>query len=140
MKLELIECPDQDLQKTILEGVRHFNRALIRPVIAGQDLAIAVRDEDGRAVGGLLGRTAAGWLAIDLIFVPEDMRGKGLATKLLRMAEAEAERRGCHSAWLDTLIADALRLYTKLGYVCFGELPDYPAGFTRTFLQKRIAP
>jgi GNAT superfamily N-acetyltransferase len=137
-RLELTAEPSPALRETVQAGIRQFNGRLFQAAPAGEDLSVAVIDEDGRPVGGVLGRTAGGWLAIDLIFVPEAMRGAGLATRLIAMAEDEARRRGCHAAWLDTLNPDALRLYRKLGYTTFGELADYPVGFTRHFLQKKL--
>jgi GNAT superfamily N-acetyltransferase len=128
------------LHKVVLAGVRDFNSTLFANHAPGQDLAIAIRDpESGEPVGGLCGRTAGGWLAIELIFVPEAFRGMGLATQLIAMAEEEAMRRECHSAWLDTLNLRALTLYQHLGYGIFGELKDYPLGSSRFFLQKRLA-
>ena len=62
----------------------------------------------------------------------------GLATRLITMAEEEAKRRDCHSAWLDTMNPQALSLYRRLGYEVFGELKDYPVGFSRFFLQKKL--
>jgi ribosomal protein S18 acetylase RimI-like enzyme len=32
----------------------------------------------------------------------------------------------------------ALALYRRLGYTVFGELEDYPPGFSRFFLQKKL--
>jgi ribosomal protein S18 acetylase RimI-like enzyme len=130
---------DSALQKIVLEGVRGFNRTLFANHLPGRDLAIAIRDPDrGEPVGGLCARTAGGWLAIELIFVPETFRGMGLATQLIAMAEEEAKRRDCHSAWLDTMNPQALTLYRRLGYEVFGELKDYPVGFNRFFLQKKL--
>jgi GNAT superfamily N-acetyltransferase len=130
---------DSTLQKIVLEGVRGFNRMLFANHPPGRNLAIAIRDPDsGEPVGGLCGRTAGGWLAIELIFVPETFRGMGLATQLIAMAEEEAKRRDCHSAWLDTMNPQALTLYRRLGYDIFGELKDYPVGFNRFFLQKKL--
>jgi GNAT superfamily N-acetyltransferase len=126
------------IHRTILEGIRAFNARLFATERPGQDLAIAIRDSGGDAIGGLWGRTAGGWLAIELIFVPEALRGQGIATRLVAMAEEEAVRRDCHSAWLDTLNPDALRLYERLGYRVFGELKDYPRGGSRWFLQKAL--
>jgi GNAT superfamily N-acetyltransferase len=137
-EISLMAEPSPDLHRTILDGVRAFNKELFATWPPGQDLAIAIRDQDQGVVGGLWGRTAGGWLAVDLIFVPEHLRGAGLATQLIGLAEAEARRRGCHSAWLDTLNAKALTLYERLGYVRFGELKDYPLGTDRVFLQKKL--
>ncbi|WP_404288973.1 GNAT family N-acetyltransferase [Microvirga sp. RSM25] len=129
------------LHPIVLEGVRGFNKMLFANHPPGQDLAIAIRDPDSnKPVGGLLGRTNGGWLGIELLFVPEAFRGVGLATQLIAMAEEEARTRGCHSAWIDTLNPEALRLYQRLGYEIFGELKDYPVGGSRFFLQKRLGP
>jgi GNAT superfamily N-acetyltransferase len=129
------------LHPIVLEGVRGFNKMLFANHPPGQDLAIAIRDPDSNEpVGGLLGRTNGGWLGIELLFVPEAFRGVGLATQLIAMAEEEARTRGCHSAWIDTLNPEALRLYQRLGYEIFGELKDYPVGGSRFFLQKRLGP
>ncbi len=72
--------------------------------------------------------------------MPDALRGLGLATQLIAMAEEEARRRGCHAAWLDTLNPMALPLYQRLGYEVFGELKDYPVGNNRFFLQKKLSP
>ena len=63
---------DSALHEIVLEGVRGFNKMLFANHPPGRDLAIAIRDPDSHEpVGGLCGRTAGGWLAIELIFVPE---------------------------------------------------------------------
>jgi ribosomal protein S18 acetylase RimI-like enzyme len=130
---------DAALQKVLLEGIRGFNNSLFPNHPPGEDLAIAIRSPGSdEPLGGLCGRTAGGWLAIEMIFVPETFRGMGLATQLVAMAEEEAKRRGCHSAWLDTLNPQALALYQRLGYEVFGELKDYPIGGSRFFLQKKL--
>jgi GNAT superfamily N-acetyltransferase len=137
--IELIDGEDPELYQAVLKGVRSFNRTLFPDQPDGRDLAIALRHPaSGEPLGGLIGRTSGGWLAVELLFVPEDLRGMGLATRLLAMAEAEARLRGCHSAWLDTLNAKARGLYERLGYEVFGELKDYPVGSSRFFLRKKL--
>jgi GNAT superfamily N-acetyltransferase len=132
---------DSMVQKVAVDGIRGFNATLFPDHPSGQDLAIAIRDpETHEPVGGLCGRTSGGWLAINLLFVPDALRGMGLATQLIAMAEEEARRRGCHAAWLDTLNPMALPLYQRLGYEVFGELKDYPVGNNRFFLQKKFSP
>jgi GNAT superfamily N-acetyltransferase len=131
--------PDPGIRTIILEGLRDFNRTVLAPGLQIEDLAVAVRDDSsGAVIGGLWGRTGWEWLTIELIFVPESLRGQGIASRVIAMAEDEALRRGCHSAWLDTLNPDALSLYERLGYVRFGELNDFPVGSTRYFLQKKL--
>ncbi len=99
-------------------------------------LVVVINDSEGQVVGGLWGRTAYGWLFVELLFVPESLRERGIGAGLMQRAESEAVKRGCHSAWLDTFQFQARGFYERLGYSCFGELGDYPVGFARYFMRK----
>lgn len=101
-------------------------------------LVLSVRDESGNVVGGLWGRTVFGWLYVAIVFLPESLRGHGIGSELMLRAEREALARGCRNAWLDTYEFQARGFYEKLGYRCFGELADYPVGFSRFFMQKAL--
>lgn len=53
-------------------------------------------------------------------------RGQGVATRLLRTAEAEAARRGRTLLTLDTSVdGGARKLYEGAGYTLVGEIPDF---------------
>ena len=137
--LELLAKPHKIVRQIILNGLTDFNRTALMPDLQVEDLAIVIRSAESKEIlGGLWGRTGWEWLVIEYVFVPEALRGRGLATRLIEMAEDEAAGRGCHSAWLDTLNREALKLYERLGYERFGELKDYPKGGSRFFLQKRL--
>lgn len=139
--LEVLSRPHAIVRQIIRNGLIEFNRASFMPDLRIEDLAVVIRDETSREiVGGLWGHTSWDWLTIELIFVPELLRGRGLAGRLIGMAEEEALRRSCHSAWLDTLNPKARSLYERLGYQVFGELSDYPVGSSRVFLQKKLKP
>jgi ribosomal protein S18 acetylase RimI-like enzyme len=100
-------------------------------------LAVLARDAEERVVGGLSGYTAWGWLYIQWLWIDEAFRGRGIADNLLSRAEAEAKRRGCLGAYIDTFSDQALRLYQRHGYRIFGEIPDFVDSRTRSFLCKR---
>ena len=102
-----------------------------------QLLAVEVT-QDGEIIGGLTGHTGLGWMFIDMLFIPDSLRGGGFGRKLVGLAEQEAKARGCHSAWLDTYEFQAKNFYEKLGYEVFGQLEDYPVGFTRYFLKRSL--
>ena len=136
MKIELAAAPDDALRRTILAPLVAFNEALSGPS-GHRALALVLRDADGVACGGLWGSTAYGWLYTQMLVVPEAARGQGLGRELMRAAEAEAMRRGCTHAWVDTQFGGR-GFYDRLGYTVFGELADYPPGFTRTFLKKSL--
>jgi len=102
-------------------------------------LAVFVRDEDGAVVAGISGYTAWGWLYVQWLWVDERLRGQHVAGDMLDAAEREAVKRGCRNAWIDTFNPVAAKAYERQGYRPFGELPDFPAGRSRIFLQKRLA-
>ncbi len=93
---------------------------------------------DGKVIAGLLGGTYWGWLYVDILWVDEAHRRQGLGSKLLRAAEDEAKRRGCHHVHLDTMSWQAPEFYQKHGYTVIGELPDIPAGNSKLLLMKEL--
>ncbi len=103
-------------------------------------LAIFMRDAQGKIVAGLAGSTEWEWLFIDTLFVAEPVRRQGCGRQLMSHAEAEAMRRGCLHAHLNTFDFQALPFYQKLGYEVFGKLDDYPLGHALYFMQKRNLP
>lgn len=40
---------------------------------------------------------------------------------------------------LDTFEFQAHAFYERMGYVCFGDLPNYPTWFSRFFMKKALA-
>ncbi|MDO8974952.1 N-acetyltransferase [Reyranella sp.] len=134
-EIALTDAPPADMRDELGKGLRAFNTALLGP-IDGAPLAITIRSRDGTLLGGLYGRTGFRRMFVELLFIPESLRGRGLGSKLLQQAEAEAKRRNCIGAWLETFSAEARRVYERNGYRVFGEIPDYPPGNTRYFLSK----
>ena len=133
----MTDVADDSIRKAIVEPLVAYNQAKtgrndVRPLV------LAVEDDDGAVVGGLWGRTAYGWLFVELLVVPASLRDRGLGTELMTRAETEAVARGCHSAWLDTFEFQARGFYERVGYTCFGELKDYPAGSARYFMRKTL--
>ena len=135
---ELTETPPPGAREAIAGPLLDHHRALlgdpgIRP------LAVLLRGPDqAEVIGGLWGRTSWGWLYVELLHLPEALRGRGLGATILRQAEREAMARGCRDAWLETLSAAAAEFYRRQGYMPFGRLADYPPGNTRQFLTKRL--
>ncbi len=104
----------------------------------GRWLAIFVRDPAGEIQAGVHGWTWGSTCFVQTLWVREDLRHCGLGTRLLAAAEQEARRRGCREVQLDTHSYQAPDFYRRLGYEVIGELPGWPAGFTRVFLRKEL--
>ena len=96
--------------------------------------------EENTVIGGLLGGTYWGWMYIDILWVREDHRKKGIGSALLAKAEKEAVRRGCHHVHLDTMSWQAPEFYQKRGYRVIGVLPDIPEGNQKYLLMKELSP
>ena len=103
-------------------------------------LVIPIRDNAGVAVGGLWAVSLFRWMHVEMLLVPEPMRGQGIGSALMAMAETEAQNRGCLGMHVDTFSFQAGPFYEKIGYSLFGVLDDCPPGHRRLYFQKRLAP
>jgi GNAT superfamily N-acetyltransferase len=137
LRMSVTATPDPQARAALVAGLVGFHEHLLGAAGACP-LAVLLHDANGALRGGLWGRSGHGWLFIELLFVPEVLRGQGLGGELLAAAEVEAVARGCCGVWLDTMNPQALPFYLRHGYESFGELPDYPAGNRRVFLRRRL--
>ena len=128
--------PDRSDRDAILKLLSAFNDGKVGSS-GYRELAILLRDPRSReTIGGLWGRSAYDWLFVELMFVPEKLRGMGLGTQLLQMAEEIGVERGCMGIWLDTFSFQARGFYERHGYTVFGTIHDQPRGAKRFFLSK----
>ena len=78
-----------------------------------------------------------GLVEIRGVWVDPDFRGQGIGRGLMEALEAEARRRGCARAALDTYSWQAVGFYVRLGYREYGLLA-YPNGTSRHFMKKEL--
>jgi GNAT superfamily N-acetyltransferase len=136
--LALTDSPDDEARRVIDDGLGDYN-ADCAGYRDWRDLAVLARDRaDGRVVGGILGRTSLGLLFIDLVFLPEALRNRHVGSRMLRMAEREAARRGCRSGVLYTISFQAPGFYERHGWREFGRIPCDPPGTSRVFMTKAL--
>lgn len=136
-ELTVTATPSSAELEAIGGGLSAFNDSEVGPANR-TPLAVVVRNETGTIVAGISGYTAWGWLYVQWLWVAEEARGQGLASRMLTAAEDEARARRCHASYIDTFNPVALAIYRRAGYVPFGQLDDFPKGRTRTFLQKQL--
>src|SRR5258708_39241341 len=93
-RLTLTDAPGDRAQAAIRDGLGEYNekQAGYRDV---RPLAVLVSDpETQELIGGLLGRISRGRLFIDVFFLPEGTRKRGLSTREVPMGGAEPVRPG----------------------------------------------
>jgi len=132
------DTADARVDKVVGEGLRRYN-AEQSGVDDGRSLAVVVSDPDTNEIlGGITGRTSLGLLFIDLVFLPDELRGGGLGSRILKLAEDEGRRRGCRAAMLYTISFQAPRFYERHGWRVFGEIACDPPGTSRIFMTKTL--
>ena len=125
-------------REAILKPLRAYNLSHTGNM-AFETIGILLRDPATQeVVGGLYGKISYGWMFIELLSIPDQMRTQGAGTRLMRAAEELARERQCVGIWLDTFSFQAPGFYRKLGFSEFGHIADYPAGHQRHFFQKRL--
>jgi GNAT superfamily N-acetyltransferase len=135
--ISLLENPSEEDRLAILNPLLVYNDANI-PDDRFERIAIMLRDEAGEAVGGLWAKLYYDWVFVELLFVPESLRGQDLGSKLLAQVEEIAEEKACTGVWLDTFSFQAPGFYEKRGYERFGILENYPRGVERIFFRKLL--
>jgi len=138
-ELEISGVVDAEAEKALGEGLIANAIAKNATPYSETPLQIVHRDERGRIVAGLTGKTFWNWLYIDMLWVDAALRGQGVGAALVAAAEKEAVKRGCHSAYLWTESFEGPDFYSKLGYKEFVTKTDFPNGFSRIGYMKRLA-
>ena len=103
-----------------------------------QPLAILLRAPDGTIIGGLWARVVYAWLIVEMLFVPETLRGNGAGRGLMAMAEQAARERACVGIQITRLDFQAPSFYERLGFTRFGTQDDVPPGHRCHYMEKRL--
>ncbi|HET7342955.1 MAG TPA: GNAT family N-acetyltransferase [Methylomirabilota bacterium] len=135
--LSIDEAPSRDDVAALNERL-YEHSAAVTGCDDGRWLAIFVRDAGGELVAGLHGWTWGRTGFVQTLWVRDAERRRGLGSRLLAAAEAEALRRGCREMQLDTHSYQAPGFYRDRGYEVIGELPGWPRESTRIFLRKPL--
>jgi GNAT superfamily N-acetyltransferase len=132
-----VDKPEESAWGIIGRGVCGYNEQQAGDT-EFQRLCFVLHTPDQEIVGGVMAEIYWGWLYIDLLWVKDELRGRGYGHRLLARAEDEARQQGARNAYLDTFSFQALDFYRQHGYQVFGELRDFPPGHQRYFMAKEL--
>ncbi len=136
-RFTITDQPSPGTFEALYRALDRSSTAQIGPSRA-RALVIPLHDETGAISGGFWGTTNFNWLRIQMLLVPEPLRGQGTGRALMLAAEQEAIARACIGAMVDTLSFQAGPFYGKLGYELFGVVEDCPPGFRQLHFYKRF--
>lgn len=108
------------------------------PPMKTEAVAIALDHDGARVEGGLWGEIVYDWLHVEIVPVPDRLRGAGVGKGLMREAERIALAAGCRGVWLDTFSFQARHFYESQGYAVVGMIPDHPRNGCRYFMSKTL--
>jgi GNAT superfamily N-acetyltransferase len=104
-------------------------------------IGLMLRDvESGKTLGGLWAKISFGWMYVDLLFVPAELRGQDYGTRLMSQAETIARTKMCVGIWVATFGFQAPGFYLKQGYEHFATLDGPPGGTSQYHYRKTLTP
>jgi predicted N-acetyltransferase YhbS len=136
MEITFVDAANTAARDVLRKQIDAFNDLHTRLGEPERKLAVLLRDPaTGLVQGGLLGVSYYRWLFVDIVFLPEHLRGAGLGRRIMQAAEREAVRRDCIGVWLVSFSFQAPDFHRHLGYREFGAL-DFPNGHRAILLRK----
>ena len=136
MKLKL-ENIESKRTRELANLIRAYNRSNREPS-KSEPLNIYLENEEGNLVAGMVAETFGNWLEIEYLYVSDDLRGQGIGSKILEMAENESRNRGCKYSFVDTFNFQAPEFYEKHGYKEVFALKKYPYTGERYYYTKEL--
>ena len=140
MKYDIKPCTEEDAD-FIEEKLDAINHSIVPPEEDGEneDIVFKIADDEGNTIAGCILVIGSRKIAeLDIIWVDEKYRRKGLGSALIREAEKAARKRGCYVMILGTFDFQARPLYEKHGYSLCGTVRDFPRGHENYTLIKRL--
>jgi len=102
------------------------------------EVGLALRDKAGALHGALYGSIVWDWFHINVLWVAEQLRGKGHGGMLLQHGEKVAAERDCRYIKLHTFSFQARPFYEAHGYRVIAETPDFPPGHAQYLMFKDL--
>ena len=136
MEFHVEDHPDP-LDVELLEAHIRAEASSVKGLGDEVELAIFVR-EAGSIVAGISGWTWGDCCELQSLWVAPHLRGRGLATRLIAAAEAEAASRGCSQTVHFTYDFQAQALYEQSGYEIIGRVKDFPSGTDALWYRKNL--
>lgn len=132
----ILQNPTQEEDKILRDGIVSFNREVLQE--KGTHFNVFAKDNE-QVVGGALVWQQSDALYIDILWLSENYRNKGIGTKIISMIDKVAQENKIPKIFVDTYEFQAQGFYQKHGFKDIGTIPEYLLGFDRIFLRKDVS-
>jgi ribosomal protein S18 acetylase RimI-like enzyme len=112
---EYQEEPLPEDEQILFEGICD-EASVKRKMDRIKSFGIFIKDNEGKVLGGANGFTYYGCLYVDMLWLKEELRHRGMGKELMLIAEKIGRERLCAFATVNTMDWEALTFYQKLGY------------------------
>ncbi|MEJ8855668.1 GNAT family N-acetyltransferase [Variovorax robiniae] len=138
-ELTILEATEEEVRSGFVgRQLRAFNYGFVGEYPEQQSIRLNAKDADGHVVGGVRAYVFLYWLQIDVLWVAEDARGRGLGSRLLAQVEARAMELGARNVKLETFEWQARGFYLKQGYEEFARIDQYASEYYLAFMKKTL--
>jgi GNAT superfamily N-acetyltransferase len=133
-----VASEDEVRAGTLGRLLREFNYRCVGRYPEGQSVYLNAKDEGGNLLGGFRGEIYFHWLFINVLFVEERERRKGLGARLLVEGETHAKAKGALHSRLETFEWQAPGFYLKHGYRELVRMPNYYQHYSLSLMAKEL--
>ena len=133
---DVSEAEKEDID-VIEAGLREFNRRHTG-LEKAERRAVYIK-QGGAILGGIVYACLKPWTYIQLLWVSDELRGRGYGAKLIKAAEDDARKKGSTKVMVDTFSFQAPEFYKKQGYSVISKIDGFPVeGASRIWLTKQL--
>ncbi len=141
MNIEITTNPNDSDAKTISKGIIDFNHLKVpdlEPLEAEVKFFVFAKNEENAVIGGVRATCFWNTMHIELLWLSEECRGKGMGKALIDSAENFAIKHNCEKVFVETTSWQAKPFYEKVGYKHIATLNDRPKGHASHYLTKDL--
>jgi GNAT superfamily N-acetyltransferase len=138
LPISVHDTPDKAAAERVDQGLGEANDQAA-PLHQVRPLQCFARDEQGRVLGGAVGRTWGECAELLQLWVDPAQRRAGLGARLVRAFEQRAAERGCRVCYLDTFSFQAPSFYRGLGYTPGLTIEGFGHGIAKHTMLRRLA-
>ena len=141
MNIEITTNPTASDAKTISKGIIDFNQLKVpdlEPIEAEVKFFVFARNKHSTIIGGVRATCFWNTMHIELLWLSEECRGKGIGKELIVAAEKFAKKHNCEKVFVETTSWQAKPFYEKVGYKHIATLNDRPKGHASHYLTKDL--